>query len=235
MLQDRLRDEGLPSCCGCEPQEFIISRMRYIVGIDEVGRGALAGPVVVAAVIVPKGLRLAHRSLGKLRDSKKLRPERRERWHDFARGHGKIRFALGRVYPRGIERLNISRAANLAALRAFSHLIANEGVSIRSCSIYLDGGLYLGNTGGNFPAKTIVRGDEKIPAIALASIVAKVTRDRAMAELAKRHVRYGFEVHKGYGTKSHRAALKKYGPSEAHRLTYLGFLENFKPKTKKLS
>ncbi len=202
--------------------------MKFIVGIDEVGRGALAGPVVVAAALVPasgKGIR--SRTLGVLKDSKKLTAERREAWvRHFKRGTA-VSFALARVYPRGIERINISAAANVAAQRAFDRLLRDKKHA-RSphVKIFLDGGLFLGNdTGaprdmGNI--KTVIKGDEKIRAVAVASIIAKVSRDRFMSRLAKRHPMYGFEVHKGYATKDHRKAIRVHGPSKAHRLTFLG-------------
>jgi ribonuclease HII len=126
------------------------------------------------------------------------------------------------VYPRRIEKLNIARAANAAALRAFARLSKTCNLQPKTCRVYLDGGLYLGNgrhsANSERPtAKTIVRGDEKLNAVKIASILAKVSRDRLMARLAKKHPAYGFEVHKGYGTRAHLAAIKRHGLSEAHR------------------
>lgn len=195
--------------------------MRWIVGIDEVGRGSLAGPVTVAAVLLPRGVSIRSNTLGPLRDSKRLSPIQRERWAEHIKDHPRIRFTLARVYPRSIERMNISAAANLAALRAFLRLSASCDLQPKTCAVYLDGGLYLGNGSLRLPARTVIKGDEKIPAIKLASIVAKVHRDRFMVRLAKRHPRYGFEIHKGYGTAAHRAAIKKHGVSPAHRLTFI--------------
>lgn len=195
--------------------------MKYVVGIDEVGRGSLAGPVTVAAVFVRRGASLANRKLGKLKDSKKLTPKKREKWFGYFRDNRYIQYSLARVYPRTIEKINISQAANTAALRAFSRLAADLNVKPQKCRIFLDGGLFLGVRGGVKNARTVVRGDEKIKAIAAASIVAKVSRDRAMVRLSKKYPQYGFEIHKGYGTKKHRQAIKKYGPSEVHRLTFL--------------
>ena len=115
-------------------------RGKYIIGIDEVGRGALAGPVTVCAVAIPKNLgippslklRRAGRiyNLGKLRDSKQLTKLQRERWNEYIRNHPKISYALARVYPRGIEKMNISNAANRAALRAYTRLIAKRKAHI---------------------------------------------------------------------------------------------------------
>ena len=211
----------------------------YVIGIDEVGRGALAGPVVVAAAILANGKwRMANGCLGKLRDSKKLSPRRREAWFAYVTGNPAIEFAVARVYPRGIERMNISRAANIAAERACRKLIMNHQLPVmklRSVAhsreladkktadvrIILDGGLFLGNGEQPKNAKTVIKGDEKISAVAIASIIAKVTRDRFMVRLAKQYPAYGFEKHKGYGTKAHYEALGKHGPCDAHRATFL--------------
>ncbi len=197
--------------------------MKYVIGIDEVGRGSLAGPVLVAALAVPVGLRVANYELGKLRDSKKLTPKRREAWSKFICKHPRLAYTIARVYPRQIEKRNISRAANLAALRAFNRLSANLRLRVARCRIFLDGGLYLGNADSSrkFGARTIVRGDEKIRVVAAASVVAKVSRDKGMVRLGKKYRQYGFEINKGYGTKAHLAAIKKHGPSEVHRLTFV--------------
>jgi ribonuclease HII len=197
---------------------------RWIIGIDEVGRGALAGPVMVAAALVPYDFFVApvqagvHASI--IKDSKKLSPKQREAWFLYFKESLAVDFAVARVYPRGIEKMNISRAANLAALRAYKRLIANGTLQIAH-KIFLDGGLFLGRGAQPKNAKTIVKGDEKIPAVAIASIVAKVSRDHFMVRLAKKYPEYGFEAHKGYGTKKHYKALKKHGPCEAHRKTFL--------------
>ncbi len=203
---------------------------RYIIGVDEVGRGALAGPIVVAAVLIKKGAKFRTQGL-KLKDSKKLSSRQREAWFLYFKDYPEADFVVSRVYPRGIERMNVSRAANLAALRAYRKLVADRGQRAAKAHVFLDGGLFLGNCRkdlstrfarrGRAIAKTIVRGDEKIPAVAIASIIAKVSRDRAMARLAGRYPAYGFEIHKGYGTRAHYRALKKHGPCAIHRLTFL--------------
>lgn len=234
-------------------REYNIKCMsHYTIGIDEVGRGPLAGPVVVCALLLKAGwsLREAERRsnlLPPLRDSKKLSATQRELWYKWIKNHPQIKFAVSRVYPRGIERLNISQAANLAATRATLRLLAlfpppspEGGPAYRTgrgagggCSVLLDGGLHLKSIGstsspnnyslslskGNI--KTIIKGDEKIPAIKLASIVAKVVRDRFMAKLHKKYPQYGFDKHKGYGTAAHLAAIKKFGPADVHRKTFL--------------
>lgn len=191
---------------------------RFIIGIDEVGRGPLAGPVVIGAVIMPVGLKLGRKDL---RDSKKLTEKARREWDQYVKAHPRLSYALARVAPATIDRKNISKAANLAAWRAFKKLSESFDLKPENCSVYLDGGLYLGDGRRRLPAKTVVKGDEKVPAIALASIVAKVHRDNIMVQYAKKFPGYGFEVHKGYGTSMHRSALRRLGPSQAHRLTFL--------------
>lgn len=219
-----------------------MKKAAYIIGIDEVGRGSLAGPVVVAAAAVRQGFVIRNKKLGKLKDSKKLTPRQREKWLEYFKSDPNIDYALARVYPRQIEKTNISAAANLAALRACIRLIANSKLQMSAAKIYLDGGLYLGNKrrimqnkrgttqkkimrqsalGPRWSACTMVRGDEKIKAVAAASIIAKVSRDRVMVRLSKIYPHYGFEIHKGYGTKKHLAAIKKHGPDLVHRLTFI--------------
>ncbi len=208
-----------------------MAKKSYIIGIDEVGRGPLAGPVVVCALAMPANLSLrggGRRSnlLPPLKDSKKLSKLQREAWYQWIKNHHEISYAVSRVYPRGIERLNISQAANLAATRAAQKVISHWPLAT-SAKIFLDGGLYFHSlvaSGYPLVAKTVIKGDEKIPAISLASIVAKVIRDRFMDKLHKKYPEYGFDRHKGYGTAAHLAALKKFGRTVAHRTT---FLKNF--------
>jgi len=201
---------------------FMRSGHDWIIGIDEVGRGALAGPVTVAAAMIPRSAVFNDKTLGALKDSKKLSSAKREAWTAYFKNHPNVRFAVARIYPRGIERLNISGAANLSALRAFQKITKNKELRLKT-AVFLDGGLFLGSRAQQpSSAKTVIKGDEKISAVAIASIFAKVHRDRYMKRLSKIHPEYGFEIHKGYGTKTHRAAIKKYGPCPAHRLTFSG-------------
>ena len=192
-----------------------------MIGIDEVGRGPLAGPVVLAAAYIPLGTRIANHKLGKLKDSKKLSVKKREKWLEYFKAHPQVKFALARVNPRSIERLNISRAANLAAYRACMRLVSENNLKWGEFKIYLDGGLCPRSDRVSLISKTVVRGDEKITAIKIASILAKVQRDKYMVKLAKKYPQYGFHEHKGYATKKHRLALRKHGPSEIHRATFL--------------
>ncbi len=196
--------------------------MRHVIGIDEVGRGPLAGPVVVAAAALPRNFLYSKKQVPcELRDSKRLTQKQREAWCKYLVGHPKIYFALARVYPSSIDRLNVAQAANLAAWRAYSRLSDAAGLRPGAHRIYLDGGLFLGKK-RDFPgAKTVIRADQSIPAVQIASILAKVSRDRFMVRLAKKYPVYGLEKHKGYGTKAHFLAVKKHGPSPIHRLTFL--------------
>ena len=202
---------------------------KYIIGIDEVGRGPLAGEVTVAAVLMPKKFKIKNQKLTKkikLRDSKKLTPEQREIWFEYVKKELFLSYAVASVSPRAIDKINISKAANLAAGKAFTLLIKKSKIKIENCEVCLDGGLYLKTTNNKlqitkYKQRTIIKGDEKIPAISLASIVAKVTRDKKMEKLHKKYPQYGFKNHKGYGTKEHFKAIKKHGPSKIHRLTFL--------------
>ncbi len=210
--------------------------MKYVIGIDEVGRGSLAGAVAVCAVCIPANLKFSsgggfasgektkNLKLGKLRDSKKLTAARRERWFEYFNSHAKIRYAIAQVHPRKIEKINISGAANLAASRAYKRLSERHQMDMQKCAVFLDGGLYLGNKKKSieeYDAQTVTKGDEKILAITIASIMAKVTRDRRMRRLSKKFPHYGFEENKGYGTRRHRAAIQNLGPTPIHRSSFL--------------
>lgn len=243
---------------------------RYSVGVDEVGRGPLAGPVTVAAVaILLKSktwksdlLRLKGNTgssdFPKLKDSKKLTPRQREIWFDYIQhlsnpsrmkpnnarifddhpnsfkvNSRNLFYAVASVSPKVIDRINISQAANLAATRAVKKILtSNKKLTTNNCKVFLDGGLYLSNElrTKNYKLKTVVRGDEKIPAIMLASIAAKVSRDRLMVKLHKKYPLYGLKQHKGYGTKKHIKAIKKYGATKTHRLTFLKKILRIKQK-----
>lgn len=202
--------------------------MKYVIGIDEVGRGSLAGPVVVAALAVPKNWK----SRRKIKDSKALTPLARKKLAGWIGDIG-LSYAIARVYPNVIDRINIAKAANLAAHRAFSRLskdLSLNGASV--AAVYLDGGLYIKNKNHQeeylLNARTVVRGDEKFNAVKLASVVAKVSRDRYMVKLGRTFPVYGFEIHKGYGTKMHRAAVRKHGVSAVHRLTFTRKIRSMK-------
>ena len=199
---------------------LVLKKKKFIIGIDEVGRGALAGPLFVAALVMPQGLNVRRKSLAKLRDSKKLSPRRREEWADYLENHPRVSYAVSSVSSGVVDRKNVAKAANLAATRAHERLVASCGR--KRGNVYLDGSLYLNKkpTTKKYRLKTLIRGDEKINAIKLASIVAKVKRDEHMVRLHTKYPEYGFKNHKGYGTKKHKRAIKKHGPSEVHRLTF---------------
>lgn len=186
---------------------------RWVIGVDEAGRGPLAGPLVVAAVLIEKNTRI--RGKIRLKDSKQLTERQRDYWFAWLKARG-IAYAVSYVSPERIDRINIARAAHHAATRAVSKL------GVRNATVLLDGGL---RVSGQFRQKTIIRGDEKIKVIALASVVAKVTRDKKMARLHRRYPQYGFLKHKGYGTRAHFRAINRHGISPHHRLTYLSKYE----------
>lgn len=180
-----------------------------VCGIDEAGRGPLAGNVVAAAVILPKGL-----VIDGLDDSKKLSEKKREALFDIIQKEA-VSFSVAWATPREIDELNILGATMLAMHRAV------EGLDIPADFALIDG-----NTARGFaiPVKTIVKGDAKSPSIAAASILAKVTRDRQCLELDMKYPEYGFKKHKGYPTKDHMNKLREIGPCEEHRKSFLSFL-----------
>lgn len=199
-------------------------RKKYAIGVDEVGRGCLAGPVVVCAAIFPIGKRLFDRELGSPKDSKKISATIRRKWFEYFRKAG-VRYAIARSTPAVIDRLNISRAANRAAERAVKKLLLCSGISEKAAKIFLDGGLYLGDKNKSLlRGETVKRGDERIKIISAASIIAKVKRDGYMGKLSRRFPGYGLELHKGYGTSAHIGAIRVLGPSEVHRKTFLARL-----------
>lgn len=184
---------------------------RIVCGIDEAGRGPLAGPVCAAAVILPRELDLAA-ALPGLNDSKKLSDARRrelfEKIKVVAVGYG-IAFASAEE----IDEINILQATFLAMARAAAQLPEKPDLAL------VDGNREPDL--GGIPVETLVGGDGRSASIAAASILAKVTRDDLMIRLAEAYPQYGFEIHKGYGTKRHYAALEEFGPSPAHRRSFL--------------
>ena len=206
------------------------NKIKYLIGIDEVGRGCLAGPIAVTALVLPLKFKVASFKFKvPLRDSKKLSAAQRERWAEHAKNHPQIFYATAYVYPKAIERINISQAANLAATRCVKRLMTRNKklMTNNEFRVLLDGGLFIGRSlvsSHKLSVRTVVRGDEKFNCIKLASIVAKVSRDRAMRRLHRKFPEYGLDQHKGYGTSQHVAAIKKHGPSPIHRLTFIGNL-----------
>ena len=186
---------------------------RHIAGIDEAGRGPLAGPVVAAAVILPAGF-----SLEGLDDSKKLSPSRRDSLFDEITGSA-LAIGVGLADHELIDRINILQAT-LAAMRQ-----AVEKLQTAPDFLLIDG---ISQIHLNIPQKTIKRGDSLSASIAAASIIAKVTRDRLMSLYDTQYPGYGFAGHKGYGSASHLAAIAELGPSPIHRLSFRGVREHVK-------
>jgi ribonuclease HII len=176
-----------------------------IAGIDEVGRGPLAGPVVAAAVVIPKGIEFPA-----VNDSKKLTEKQRNNLNKMILEFSGIQYAIAEIQHEAIDRLNILRASQLAMKEAV--------LRIRKVDFALIDGLSV----PNFPIKNkaLVKGDSKSASIAAASIIAKVYRDEIMEKYAVRFPEYGFEKNKGYGTAQHLNALKKYGPTSIHRKSF---------------
>jgi len=182
-----------------------------VAGVDEAGRGPLAGPVTAAAVILPPGLVIEG-----LNDSKKLTARCRERLYDIIAREA-VCWAVAHASVEEIETLNILNAAQLAMRRAVSLLSPAPDLALVDGNIVRD-----------FPVKAVpvVGGDRLSASIAAASIMAKVTRDRLMRELAEIYPQYGFEKHKGYGTALHYERLREYGPCPAHRRSFQLRIEN---------
>ena len=178
----------------------------WICGVDEAGRGPLAGPVCAAAVILPRGLDIAG-----LDDSKKLSDRRRRELYDVITGAAAA-YAIALVDQERIDEINILQATFRAMEEAVAKLSPQPDLAL------VDGNR---EPVLSMPCETIVGGDGKCASIATASILAKVTRDRLMEELDRQYPEYGFAVHKGYGTRRHYEALRQYGPCPIHRQSFL--------------
>ena len=176
-----------------------------VAGVDEAGRGPLAGPVVAAAVILDD-----QRPIAGLADSKKLSPARREALFDEIRAHA-LCFSIAEASVEEIDRLNILQATLLAMRRAV------QGLRLKPVIVLVDGNRL---PVLDVPAEAIVKGDARVQAISAASILAKVHRDRWCAQLHERYPQYGFAGHKGYGTAAHMAALRAHGACPEHRRTF---------------
>ena len=182
-----------------------------VAGIDEAGRGPLAGPVMAAAVILPVGL-----ALDDVDDSKKLSPDKREKLFDIIMSQA-VSVGVGIIGPLEIDRINILQATRSAMLAAVQKL------SPQPDYLLIDG---ISTINSAIPQKTIKKGDSLSLSIAAASIIAKVTRDRLMVEMDSKYPGYGFSGHKGYGSAAHLDAIRKLGPSPIHRMTFGGVKEH---------
>ena len=181
-----------------------------VCGTDEAGRGPLCGPVVAAAVILPRDIEIEG-----LNDSKKLSEKKREKLFDLIKEKA-IAYAIAEASPEEIDEINILNASQLAMRRAV------EALNPPADFVLIDGNC---SRGFNIPTETVVKGDSKSSSIAAASILAKVTRDRQCIELDALYPMYGIAKHKGYPTKEHMDAVRQYGPSPIHRKTFLKFLD----------
>ena len=185
---------------------FYDQGIRVICGVDEAGRGPLAGPVCAAAVILP-----AHLELPGLTDSKKLTDKRRRELFPLIKEQA-IAYGIGLASEQEIDEVNILQATFLAMERALAQLTVRPELALIDGNREKDFGI---------PVKTVVKGDSLSANIAAASILAKVTRDDLMLEVAKQYPEYGFDIHKGYGTKAHYEALRACGASPVHRNSFL--------------
>lgn len=180
--------------------------IRIICGVDEAGRGPLAGPVCAAAVILPPSA-----DIPGLNDSKKLTDKRRRELFPIIKEQA-VAYGIGLASHEEIDEINILQATYLAMERALAQLTVKPELALIDGNRAKDFGI---------PVQTVVKGDSLSASIAAASILAKVTRDDLMMEAARVYPQYQFEVHKGYGTKAHYAALSEHGPSPIHRMTFL--------------
>lgn len=181
-----------------------------VAGIDEAGRGPLAGPVMAAAVILPAGL-----AINGVDDSKKLTPDKRDKLFEIIILKA-LSIGVGIITPAEIDRINILQATRVAMLAAVLQL------SPQPDYLLIDG---ISTIDSAIPQKTIKKGDSLSLSIAAASIIAKVTRDRYMIEMDSKYPGYGFAGHKGYGSAAHMEAIRRLGPSPIHRLTFGGVKE----------
>ncbi len=187
-------------------KEIYAQGCTLLCGVDEAGRGPLAGPVCAAAVILPE-----HLQIPGLTDSKKLTDKKRRELFPIIQEQA-IAYGIGLASEQEIDEINILQATFLAMRRALDQLSVRPEIALIDGNRETDFGL---------PVKTVVKGDSLSANIAAASILAKVTRDNLMVELAEKYPEYGFEIHKGYGTKAHYEALRTYGPCPIHRRSFL--------------
>ena len=190
--------------------EVISKGYMNVCGVDEAGRGPLCGPVVAAAVILPIGLHIEG-----LNDSKKLSEKKREKLYDVIIKEA-VTYSICEASVEEINNTDILSASLLAMRRAIASLKVSADYAL------IDGNVTKGFT---LPCQAVVHGDAISPSIAAASVLAKVTRDRMCLELDARYPEYGIAKHKGYGTKVHMDALRKYGPAPIHRTKFIRFLD----------
>jgi ribonuclease HII len=193
--------------------------IKRVVGLDEAGRGPLAGPVVAAAVSIIANCKLEILKFKDLKDSKKLAPKKREDFYKIITKNPQIEWGIGIVSEKIIDKINIKNAAELAMEKALKNL--ERKMKKKADFLIIDGNHINSKNLKARNYKLIVKADEKVFSCALASILAKVTRDKIMERYSKKYPGYGFEIHKGYPTKFHLKMLKKYGPCKIHRKSFL--------------
>jgi len=187
-------------------KELYSNNVKYIGGVDEVGRGPLIGPVVAACVVLPQEFKL-----NGLTDSKKLSEKKRDSFFKYIKEHA-LSIGIGSVSPQEIDKINIYEASKKAMMMAIAEVRKNislEHVLIDAMPLELD-----------IPSTSIIKGDAKSISIAAASVIAKVTRDKMMYELDQKYPEYGFASHKGYPTKKHVEAINQYGLIDGYRKSY---------------
>ena len=199
---------------------------KVVAGLDEAGRGPLAASVVAAAITInPKGARQGGRVVGgleskcqmpKINDSKKLSPKKREEFYKILTEHPQIKWGIGKVSEKVIDKINILEATKLAMEKAVKNL--SDRTNFRQVDFLILDGNFKNKT--EIPQKPIIKADEKVFSCAAASIIAKVTRDRMMLRYHKKYPQYGFDKHKGYPTELHRKMLRKYGFCKIHRKSF---------------
>ncbi|MFA5431430.1 MAG: ribonuclease HII [Candidatus Paceibacterota bacterium] len=188
---------------------------KYVVGIDEAGRGPLAGPVVSGAVLITKKYFKEIRKIKSVKDSKKLSEKKREEVYSNLTSNCNLKWGIGIVSEKIIDKINILEATKLSMIKAIKNLEKKNNV--KADFLILDGKIKIEL---NINQESIIKADDKIFSVSAASIIAKVTRDRLMIKYDKKYPLYNFKKHKGYGTKKHIEQIKKIGICKLHRKSF---------------
>ena len=209
-----------------EEKKFWKKGLKLVVGIDEVGRGPLAGPVVAGAVLFK--IKITNQrppNFKSVNDSKKLTPLKREEVYNYFKKNSNMEWGIGIVSEKVIDKINILEATKLAMVKAVENLEKKLGKSVVQLVLIVDGNMKLdgpdfAKSFSKVKQKSIIKADQKVFSCALASIFAKVTRDKIMRKFHKKYPKYGFNKHKGYGTAHHFKMLQKHGPCKIHRESF---------------
>jgi len=191
---------------------------KRVVGLDESGRGSLCGPVIAVAVTINPKFQIPRFYLGKIRDSKKLTPKKREEFYKILIDHPGIEWGIGKVSEKVIDKINIKNAAELAMEKALKNL--ERKIKKKADFLIIDGNHIKNLQLTTYNLQLIVKADEKVFSVVISSIIAKVWRDRIMQKYHQKYPKYGLNKNKGYPTKLHLKMLKKYGPCKIHRKTF---------------